>query len=84
MAIPNRINKLVSLREAIESTTFKVAREKSKLVIPLGQRTDGDIEVLDLCETPHLLVAGSVLSGKTAFLHCLIASLASCNRPDEV
>jgi S-DNA-T family DNA segregation ATPase FtsK/SpoIIIE len=74
----------IPLREAIEDPNFATAREESKLVIPLGTGDDGSMEVLNLCSEPHLLVAGSVNSGKTEFLNCIIASLALCSRPDEV
>ena len=84
MTIADHANKRFTLREAIESTAFQLARDKSRVVIPIGRRVDGGLEVLDLHKTPNLLVAGSVTSGKTAFVHCVIASLATCNRADEV
>lgn len=84
MVVPNRSSRPVSVFEAIKSTVFSTARRQSKLAVPLGIGIDGNLEVLDLGKTPHLMIAGSVTSGKREFVNSVIASLALCNRPDEV
>lgn len=84
MMVPSQGNGQISIYEAIKGTPFRIAREQSKLIIPLGRGIDGNIKILDLSQERHLVIAGSVLSGKTEFVNSVIASLAMCNRPDEV
>ena len=80
----NLANGQVPLREAIESDAFKVARAQSNLVIPLANETNGNLELFDFSQTPHLLVAGCVSKGKLEFFYSLIASLALCHKSSEV
>ncbi len=84
MAVPNRSSSPVSVFEAIKSTVFSTARRQSKLVVPLGIGINGNLEVLDLDKMPHLLIAGSLTSGKREFVNSVIVSLVLCTRPDEV
>jgi DNA segregation ATPase FtsK/SpoIIIE, S-DNA-T family len=74
----------LSVMEAINSDTFRSARQQYGLVIPLGVTTDGNLKVLDLVKAPHVLCVGSVTSGKTKFVNSLIASLVKCYPPHEV
>lgn len=46
------------------------------LPILLGESDDGRIICADISQNPHMLVAGSTGSGKSVFLHTLIANLA--------
>ncbi len=50
----------------------------------LGRGADGLFEVDLSRDGPHALVAGTTGSGKSELLQTLIASLALCNRPDEL
>jgi S-DNA-T family DNA segregation ATPase FtsK/SpoIIIE len=84
MTIDNYPYSRLPLLEVISSHNFQAKREEFRLVIPLGIRTDGSIEILNLYKQPNLLVAGSVSSGKTQFINCVIASLVLCNQSDEV
>jgi len=47
---------------------------KMNLPVPIGVNQEG-MAVLDLAESPHLLIAGVTGYGKSNFLHTLIASL---------
>jgi len=47
------------------------------LPVAVGVTPDGESVTLDLVQLPHLLVAGSTMSGKTVFLHAVILSLLS-------
>lgn len=51
-----------------------------KLPLILGKCRDGELLIIDLCEMPHLLIAGSTGSGKSVLLQSLINSLLVSNR----
>jgi len=78
-----RLARMVPLRVAIQSNAFQEAARRSGLVIPLGRGPQG-IETLDILKSPHLLIAGAVLSGKTEFVYCVVASLALVSDAEEV
>jgi DNA segregation ATPase FtsK/SpoIIIE-like protein len=56
----------------------------SGLVIPLGANIDGASKILDLAQAPSILIAGSVMSGKRAFINGIIASLITRTDPGKV
>jgi hypothetical protein len=45
------------------------------LPLLIGQTPDGQVVVRDLADLPHLLIGGTTGSGKTVFLHTVMASL---------
>ena len=56
-----------------------------QLYFTLGRTPDGKDLFCNLAEMPHLLVAGSTGSGKTVFLHTLLASLLMSHKtPNEL
>jgi len=56
------------------------------LVLPVtvGVTPDGTHVQLDLVQLPHLLVAGSTMSGKTVFLHAVLLSLIAKLPPERL
>ncbi len=80
--VPNRNLELVLTSEVLASQAFQ--RSNSKLVFALGKGVDGKLEVADLAEMPHLLVAGATGSGKSVFLNNLITSFLYKASPEEV
>ncbi len=54
------------------------------LTVPLGMHDSNTSAYLDLATAPHLICAGSTGSGKTTFLHTIIASLVTRNTPEEL
>jgi DNA segregation ATPase FtsK/SpoIIIE, S-DNA-T family len=73
-----------SLVEAVRAPAYLKFKESAGLIIPLGTTRDGELEVLDFSKDHHMLVAGSVMSGKTEFLNCVISSVALSYLPEEV
>lgn len=63
---------IVGLRDALSDLPTP---EGLQLHIATGVTPDGSRVVLDLVQLPHLLVAGSTMSGKTVFLHAVVLSL---------
>jgi len=59
-------------------------KAKGHLNIVSGQNANGEIEVLDVAEAPHLLVAGTTGSGKTVFLYSMIVSWLDQFSPEEI
>jgi DNA segregation ATPase FtsK/SpoIIIE-like protein len=53
-----------------------------QLPIAVGVSPSGEHIRLDIVQLPHLLVAGSTMSGKTVFLHAILLSLISKLGPD--
>lgn len=82
--VPNTSSGLVSVREVLESATFRRLNSKSPLAIALGKGTAGDMAVADLAKMPHVLVAGATGSGKTVCLDATIISLLMNNTPREL
>lgn len=80
--IPNRAIASVSLKEVIDTDTFR--RHKGKLKIAIGKDVSGMPVVTDLTRAPHLLIAGSTGSGKSIAINSIIAILLQNNTPDEL
>ena len=80
--VPNAEKAMVTLREILESPTFK--NNKSRLNVALGRDIQGEATCADLAKMPHLLVAGTTGSGKSVCLNTMIVSLLYNATPDEV
>ncbi len=80
--IPNITSSMVYLKDIIESTNFHT--QKSLLSLALGKKVSGESLISDLCEMPHLLIAGTTGSGKTVCINSLIISFLYRATPDEV
>lgn len=80
--VPNREISMVTLRDVIDSTTFKKAT--SKLTFSLGKDIDGEVRVADIAKMPHLLIAGATGSGKSVCINSLIVSLIYKADPNDV
>ena len=71
--VPNDKRESVTIKELLSDTNFK--NTIHKIPICIGKDISGNIEVIDLSKTPHLLVAGTTGSGKSVFINTLLASL---------
>jgi S-DNA-T family DNA segregation ATPase FtsK/SpoIIIE len=80
--VPNVNRQTIALREQIESAEF--VNSASKLTLALGKDLIGRNRVSDLCQMPHLLIAGSTGTGKSVFLNSLILSMLYKGTPDEL
>lgn len=82
--VPNYSSTLVTLKNTLQSTSFKTAKTKSKLNLVLGHNVSGQTEVDDLTKMPHMLIAGSTGSGKTVCVNSFIAAILFQSAPHEV
>ncbi len=80
--IPNKKRSIVSFKELIALSIFK--KSKYELPIILGKDISGEAQIIDLVQTPHLLIAGATGSGKSVCVNSLIASLLFKKTPEEV
>ena len=71
--VPNDQRESVTIKELLSNENFKNTHHK--IPICIGKDISGNIEVIDLSKTPHLLVAGTTGSGKSVFINTLLASL---------
>ena len=80
--VPNKVTSMVTLRELIDTDTFRDS--KSKLNCVLGRDISGEIVMTDLSKMPHLLIAGTTGSGKSVCVNALLMSILFKASPDEV
>lgn len=80
--VPNKVKRIVTLRDLLEDSSFKNASEK--LLVGLGEDPAGNYVYADLAEMPHLLIAGATGSGKSIGVNCIINSLLYRNSPREL
>ena len=80
--VPNEQRESVTIKELLSNDNFKSTSHK--IPICIGKDISGNIEVIDLSKTPHLLVAGTTGSGKSVFINTLLASLLYKFSPSEL
>ena len=80
--IPNHTREQISLRELLESDTYR--RSTSKLTIALGKTIHGEPYMADLSTMPHLLIAGSTGTGKSVGINSMLTSILYRATPDDV
>lgn len=80
--VENEKTSVVTLREMIESDSFRKAESKISFVV--GEDISGNSVVEDLKGMPHLLIAGATGSGKSVCINSIIISMLYKSTPDEV
>ncbi len=80
--VPNERRSIVSLRELIESEMFR--QTKMEIPVALGKDITGEVQLIDLTQTPHLLIAGATGSGKSVCVNSIILSVLYKRTPEEV
>lgn len=80
--VPNNHKDTVSLREILESDSFK--NSKSKLTFAVGRDIAGNAVVGDIARLPHMIIAGATGSGKSVCTNSIIMSILYHASPDEV
>lgn len=80
--IPNQSTTIVAMREFMDDPAF--AEHKGMLPLALGRDVANDVRVTDLATMPHLLIAGSTGSGKSACVNTIICSLLMQHTPETL
>jgi S-DNA-T family DNA segregation ATPase FtsK/SpoIIIE len=82
LEIPNQHREIVYLREILETQVF--IEYNRHLTLALGMDIQGSPVIVNLEKRPHLLVAGSVRSGKSVAINTILLSLLYRALPSEL
>ena len=80
--VPNRTRAIVGFRTLLAHKDFR--SKSNSLPIALGQGISGECQIMDLAQTPHLLIAGATGSGKSVCVNSIICSLVCARTPEEL
>lgn len=80
--VPNENRETVYLKELLSKDRFK--KDTSPIFISLGKDISGSPMFMDLKKAPHLMIAGTTGSGKSVFLHSIIASMFFKASPQDL
>lgn len=80
--VPNADRHLVALGDIL--STQAAADATHPLEVALGQDISGNVVMVNLASTPHVLIAGATGAGKSSCINSVITSLLMRSTPDEV
>ncbi len=80
--VPNKHRAIVSFREMLDDDIF--TRKGVEIPVVLGKDITGESKIVDLVQTPHLLIAGATGSGKSVCVNSIICSILYKRRPEDV
>ncbi|WIM66814.1 DNA translocase FtsK [Corynebacterium breve] len=80
--VPNADREMVRLHDVLQAP--EIVANEDPMLIGLGKDIEGEFVAHSIQKMPHLLVAGSTGSGKSAFVNSMLVSLLTRATPDEV
>jgi DNA segregation ATPase FtsK/SpoIIIE, S-DNA-T family len=80
--VPNVQRVLVTLGDVLHSAQGKVAQHP--LEVAVGKGIDGKGVMMNLANTPHMLIAGATGAGKSSGINCIVTSILMRTTPDQV
>jgi len=82
LELPNVRRQMIQLSEILASDAYRAS--SSQLTLAMGKDITGAPVVTDLAKAPHMLVAGTTGSGKSAAINAMIVSLLYKATPEDV
>lgn len=82
LEVPNPKRKMINLYDVVKEDEF--INTKAKLPLTLGVSVTGQPVIVDLTVAPHLLIAGTTGSGKSAGLNAMLVSMLLKRSPEEL
>jgi DNA segregation ATPase FtsK/SpoIIIE-like protein len=80
--VPNKQRAIVSFKEMVSLKDFQDTR--MEIPVALGKDISGEAQLIDLTQTPHLLIAGATGSGKSVCVNSIICSILYRKAPEDV
>ncbi|MFY9191172.1 MAG: DNA translocase FtsK [Lawsonella sp.] len=80
--VPNSDRELVRLHDVLECD--ELANNPDPMLIGIGKDIEGGYVCTSIDKMPHLLVAGSTGSGKSAFINAMLVTLLQRATPEQV
>ena len=80
--VPNVQRVLVTLGDVLHSPQGKAA--KHPLEVAVGKGFDGSGVMMNLANTPHMLIAGATGAGKSSGINCIVTSILMRTSPEDV
>ncbi|MBN2511179.1 MAG: DNA translocase FtsK [Spirochaetales bacterium] len=80
--VPNHDRSIVSFHEMINDE--KITAGSFEIPVVLGKDITGESQIIELTQTPHLLIAGATGSGKSVCVNSLISTILCSKTPEEV
>ncbi|HET6487520.1 MAG TPA: DNA translocase FtsK [Spirochaetia bacterium] len=80
--VPNRVRAIVAFKEMV--SLDQMQKHAAEIPIALGKDILGEAQVIDLIQTPHLLIGGATNSGKSVLVNTIICSILFRRSPEEV
>ncbi len=80
--VPNVQRVLVTLGDVLHSAQGKAA--KHPLEVAVGKGFDGSGVMMNLANTPHMLIAGATGAGKSSGINCIVTSILMRTTPAQV
>ena len=78
--VPNRTRSIIGFREMLPT----IDEKNFNIPMVLGRKITGEPVVIELTQTPHLLIAGATGSGKSVCVNSLISSILFRRSPKDV
>lgn len=83
MEVPNIKRKIVGHKEIMEKFLYR-NKKKNSLDVPIGKMAVGNLQNLNIAESPHILIAGQTGSGKSVCINTILTSLLLTNKPEDL
>jgi S-DNA-T family DNA segregation ATPase FtsK/SpoIIIE len=82
--VANKIRKTIDFKDSLNYVLTSEDTEKMRLPISLGVDYHGKNAAVDLCDCPHILLAGETGSGKSVFEANILATIAVFKKPSDL